>query len=80
MDLVPYDHCHPIPPQRPLPLPPLPLPVECRSQYTPVLRLEWEMSDIGKVVRAGVVVRVKGVDSAAGYPFISDDKDQTLPE
>lgn len=45
-----------------------------------VQHLGWETSDIGKVVRAGVAARVKGVDSAAGYPFISDDKDQTRPE
>lgn len=45
-----------------------------------MLHSGWEMSDIGKVVRAVVVVRVKGVDSAAGYPFISDNKNQTWPE
>jgi hypothetical protein len=45
-----------------------------------VQHLGWETSGIEKAVRAGVAARVKGVDSAAGYPFISDDKDQTRPE
>ena len=36
-----------------------------------------ETWNIGTAARAGVVVHEKGVDSVAGYPFISDVKIQT---
>ena len=76
-DSIPYDHCHLVPPRQPLPLPPLPLPVECHSQNTVAPHWTRGMWNIGKVARAGVVMHVKGVDNAAGYPFLSDVKIQT---
>jgi hypothetical protein len=76
-DSVPYDHCHLVPPRRPLPLLPLPLPAECHSQNMTAPHLTLETWSIGKVAKAVVVVHGKGADSAADYPFLSDVKIQT---
>jgi hypothetical protein len=36
------------------------------------------MSNTGKAVKAEAVVRVKEVDNAVGYPFLSDNKGPRL--